>query len=171
MPGTTSSSPSTGSTFFQLGMTAWMRRASRPHVGHHLAGNENSRRVEGLNLIAAPGVAKNKLAVELDHKHADRNRYERGGEPSSRQRPFCLGDSGVAEVRRIMRFFPNAVVYGGALGISNLVPEKAFGRSRGLLASWWCGYCQTSVEAKCSRGHGRRQNNISSRYGRHFRPP
>src|SRR5262249_15937089 len=38
---------------------------------------------------------------------------------------FCLTDSRVAEVLRIMHFLPNAVIQGGDFGISDLVSEKA----------------------------------------------
>jgi len=89
---------------------------------------------------------------------------------------FGLGDSGVAEERRVVRFFPNSVVYGCALGISDLVSEKTRPRIRrprlshrrswlvlashrrgwGLLAFHRRVDGQAFVQAKRSPGHGRR---------------
>jgi hypothetical protein len=131
--------------------------------GHRLAGNETRIGIEGLHLAAASGVAENRFAVQLDGEHGDRNRHEFSGQASIGQGLFCLSDSRVNEVLRIMHFLPNAVIqavisapptlYRRKLG-SDLASSRHWlvlawhGRGRRLLAFFRRDQSQTSVQGK-----------------------
>jgi hypothetical protein len=54
--------------------------------------------------------------VQLDGEHGELNRHECSGQPGTGQ-GFCLGDSRVAEVLRIMPFLLNAIIRGRDFGI------------------------------------------------------
>jgi hypothetical protein len=88
---------------------------------------------------AASGVAENELAVQLDSERGDRIRYEFSGQAGISPGLFCLGDSRIACVLRIMHFLPNAVIRGGDFGISDLVSIRSLRpshRRHWLVLAW-----------------------------------
>ena len=80
------------------------------HVGHQLAGDEDGMWIVCLYLVAASSVTHNKLVIQLDDKHGDRNRDECSGEPGGGQGFLGLSYGRVAEERWIVGLFPNAII-------------------------------------------------------------
>jgi hypothetical protein len=75
--------------------------------------------------VPPPPASQRMSFVQLDSERGDRIRYEFSGQAGISPGLFCLGDSRVADVLRIMHFLPNAVIRGGDFGISDLVSIRS----------------------------------------------
>jgi hypothetical protein len=73
------------------------------HIGDH----RSSRR---LKLTTRPGVEENRFVAELEQSYIERNRHDFIGDPRGSQCGFGFLNGHILDKRRIVRFFPNAIV-------------------------------------------------------------
>jgi len=79
-----------------------------------------------------PGVDHDMLVADLEHDHRQRDRHEVRGQARVGERLLGLFDRGILDKSGIVRFAPDAVVYGRNLDRPDLVSVESGGRLE------WC---------------------------------